>query len=772
MTAARSTSPFLDLTDALGRTRTSNTVLCHKPRGGDFQTVHRGSLQEAANRVPEAPGDVYYFVQPLLPPSTGRGKASDTIGIRTLFADLDGDPGKLESFGNCEAVVEAVSDLLNAATAGVVNSGHGLQPYWIVVGTGTTWAPDDDVSRQRAARVLKRFGRVVEAVAEQTMGMSRDAYDLEVGHERPASSSAAWVDAGVYELGRVLRVPGTTNYKAEPVAATLESVQPLARPLTLDEIEIICDRVLGPMDGPVRPGLAPPAQVASYSAAARGDLLRFSQGLRRRGVEPTSHQADGYQDNKEWRSTCPAHGLDGAAHSEDALAFGLSTRWGDPRLVWYCYAGCGQHEVAESIGFKLSDRVDQLDLRGSASRLEFSDEARAELEADPQLRQTVEQQWRTERARELVAEARGKVHRRVAPDVGTLAEILARPAGPPQRIEGLIPAGGRLLLTAQRKVGKTTMVGNLARSLLSGEPFLGRFGVRPLEGSLVVLNYEVSAATFATWMSEIGVPEDRLIVVNVRGRQNLLADATGREALVRLALEAEAEALIVDPFGRAFTGKSQNEATEVSQWLGRLDEVAEESGCSELIVTAHAGWDGDRTRGSSALEDWPDVIAVMTRDATTDQRFLRADGRDVFIAEDALEYDPDTRLLTASGAGSRATVTSREKQLGLVQAVVAEVTARPGLNVAALEKALQEDGHRFQHGAVGRAAGQAVDAGLLRRELGPRNSKLFYLTESVVPSSPDPSRGPLSSSPDPSYKDGTAGGLLQAVSPPRGAEGD
>ena len=167
MTAAHSVSPMLELTDALGRTRTSNTVLCHKPRGGHFQAVHRGNLQEAADRVPATPGDVYYFVQPLLPPSTGRGSASDTIGIRTLFADLDSDQGKLETFGGCEAVIEAVSDLLNAATAGVVNSGHGLQPYWTVAGAGTAWTPDDDVSRQRAARVLKRFGRAVEAVAEK-----------------------------------------------------------------------------------------------------------------------------------------------------------------------------------------------------------------------------------------------------------------------------------------------------------------------------------------------------------------------------------------------------------------------------------------------------------------------------------------------------------------------------------------------------------------------------------------------------------------------------
>jgi len=59
-------------------------------------------------------------------------------------------------------------------------------------------------------------------------------------------------------------------------------------------------------------------------------------------------------------------------------------------------------------------------------------------------------------------------------DAGTLGEILARPADPPMRVDGLIPWESSALLVAQRKTGKTTMLLNLARSLLTGEDFLGR----------------------------------------------------------------------------------------------------------------------------------------------------------------------------------------------------------------------------------------------------------------------------------------------------------
>jgi hypothetical protein len=225
-------------------------------------------------------------------------------------------------------------------------------------------------------------------------------------------------------------------------------------------------------------------------------------------------------------------------------------------------------------------------------------------------------------------------------DAGTLAELLARPVSTQWRIDGLLPADGRMLWSAQRKAGKTTATGNLARSALTGEPFLGRFDVEKIDGRVIALNYEVTGEQYARWMDDIGVPQHRLYVVNLRGRRNLLADDEGRGELVELIRAQEGQILIVDPFGRAFTGKSQNDVAEVTPWLARLDEVAEKAGVTELILTAHAGWDGERTRGSSALEDWPDSIVNMTRDEDTDARFIKADGRDVDVPEDRLTTTP------------------------------------------------------------------------------------------------------------------------------------
>src|SRR5581483_8643783 len=91
---------------------------------------------------------------------------------------------------------------------------------------------------------------------------------------------------------------------------------------------------------------------------------------------------------------------------------------------------------------------------------------------------------RREAARRYAAE--NDPHRGQALDAGTLADILERPDAAEWRVERLLPAGGRLLITAQRKTGKTTAVGNIARSLLTGEPLFGRFPVVPIAGSVVL----------------------------------------------------------------------------------------------------------------------------------------------------------------------------------------------------------------------------------------------------------------------------------------------
>lgn len=302
-------------------------------------------------------------------------------------------------------------------------------------------------------------------------------------------------------------------------------------------------------------------------------------------------------------------------------------------------------------------------------------------------------------------------------DAGTLREVLARPADPPARAEGLIPWNASTLVVAQRKTGKTTFILNWARSLLTGDDFLGRFPTEPIGGNIALLNYEVSAATVAAWARDHDIDPDRVLLVNLRGRRNPLSHPDDRARLAELLRGHDVEAVAVDPFGRAFDGKSQNDAGEVTAWLVALDTfVRTEVGASDLLLAAHAGWNGERSRGSTALEDWADVVITLTRDAEDDsQRFLRAIGRDVDVDEDRLDFDAGTRHLTLSGVGSRKKVRDERGLSELAVLVVRSARETPGLSYAACERAIRDmdDNPGFRNGDVAKAARLASENGQL-----------------------------------------------------------
>lgn len=313
-------------------------------------------------------------------------------------------------------------------------------------------------------------------------------------------------------------------------------------------------------------------------------------------------------------------------------------------------------------------------------------------------------------------------------DAGSLREILDRPADDAYRVEGLIPAESSTVIMAKRKTGKTTFNLNLTRALLLGGEFLGAFTTHPLKGSVAILNFEVTGRQLASWAADVGIPDDRLYLVNLRGRRNPLSHPADRAELAAQLKAQNVEALFVDPFGRAFAG-NQNDAGEVSAWLVDLDTFARsEVGATELILNVHAGWNGDRSRGSSALEDWPDSIIRLTTkdDDENGARFLSALGRDVDVPEDELHFDPTTRLLSLTGAGSRRSKRTEEKIDTLVEPVVAVVAAHPGIKSTEVSTRLRTAGVSFQKGAETKALASAVASGLLVVVPGARNAKNYF----------------------------------------------
>jgi hypothetical protein len=242
------------------------------------------------------------------------------------------------------------------------------------------------------------------------------------------------------------------------------------------------------------------------------------------------------------------------------------------------------------------------------------------------------------------------------PAIRSLADIVAAPGSRPVgRIRGILDVGGSMTIVAMRKTGKTTLVANLIRSLVTGEPWLDRFEIERYAKRILVLNFEMTEAMFSSWLVEIGLHSwgDAVFAWNLRGHSNPLRSLAGRELLIERLAELDPDVVIVDTFSRAFVGSSQNDNGDVGRFLDLLRELVGPS--RDLVVTVHAGWSGERSRGASALEDWPDTIVTLSRDREDPEdatRFLSIEGRsEIDIDEIELGFDVDSRRLYVEPLG-------------------------------------------------------------------------------------------------------------------------
>jgi hypothetical protein len=354
------------------------------------------------------------------------------------------------------------------------------------------------------------------------------------------------------------------------------------------------------------------------------------------------------------------------------------------------------------------------------------------------------EQFRLDReAREYDAERLGLAL--VHPEPVRLTDLLEHPPEDVAwRIEDLWPSGGKVLLTASAKAGKTTMVLNIERSLLTGEPFLGRFDVAPIDGSIVVFDIEMSLRQQHDWHSSLGLDRqatDRIHLVPMRGRAasfDLRSDKA-RDRWRKTLTDRGCSVIVVDPLGPVLAGlgMDENSNSEVAVVLAGLDALAADVG-ADLLVVHHHGHSATRARGASAFEGWPDALWRLDRkDEDTEpaddlealfsaplNRTFAAVGRDVLVAETPLAYEPEGRLLglVSGTVSTKAERERRDKDQADIEILVGLVAARhpepfsPGTKAGrvAWSEAAKENGGRSGVRALEGAVRGAMNTGRLR----------------------------------------------------------
>lgn len=306
-------------------------------------------------------------------------------------------------------------------------------------------------------------------------------------------------------------------------------------------------------------------------------------------------------------------------------------------------------------------------------------------------------------------------------DVVTMSNY--EPLKEPERIPGLVPSGGFILVSAMRKTGKTTLVMNLMRSLISGDPFLDRYTLDPEPGKIAYLDYEMPRNLAHSWLTGLGVDTARVKHADLKGRKAWISSPRARDLLAQ-QLEG-CSALVVDSFSKAFTGSNQNDPGEVSDWLEDLHGWARDTlGVNEVYLIAHAGKDPEKgSRGASSLEDKPDNIIYLASDSPLDpqaRRKIWTLGRmDNDLTPHYLDMDAETKRLRLGGETTRGN-NSTDKE-GLRNQVKAVIEASPGINVTEIRKKI---GGRTN--AVSEALATLEARGDIRMEPGAKNSKKYY----------------------------------------------
>ena len=192
------------------------TAVCHQPVGGEF-VAHVTESADAATLANVADADLWFGVNPVIRPAPRRrGTSQHVTKLSCLWVDFDVKPGACESLTQAQAIINDLAGVLGTNPAVLIWSGHGVQPLWLIDDDDAVFASHED--RARAKTVIKRWRLLVNIFAER-----RDA---------------GVVDA-VFDLARILRIPGTTNYKETPVPVV--ATPGGGGPLTLDEIDEVLD---------------------------------------------------------------------------------------------------------------------------------------------------------------------------------------------------------------------------------------------------------------------------------------------------------------------------------------------------------------------------------------------------------------------------------------------------------------------------------------------------------------------------------------------------
>jgi hypothetical protein len=313
----------------------------------------------------------------------------------------------------------------------------------------------------------------------------------------------------------------------------------------------------------------------------------------------------------------------------------------------------------------------------------------------------------------------------ILPELTPLDALLAQPRTPTRyRIDKVAPEGSRSILSARYKAGKTTVVANLLRALVDDDSFLSRFAVNTLSRRVVLIDNELSPNMLLDWYADQNIANTAAITpIALRGKVGTLnlIDQTCRALWADRLRETGCDYLILDCLRPVLDALGLDEGRDAGRFLVAFDALLHDAGIADALIVHHMGHAGERARGDSRLQDWPDAIwrIVSEDDNPSSPRYFTAYGRDVDVREGRLSYDPASRRLSYA-AGSRRDARTEAAYVAVIAFLAEDAKAGgQGVSKNGIETELPGSHNRQ---AVRDAMDKAVDRGIVTVEKGSRGS--------------------------------------------------
>jgi hypothetical protein len=558
--------------DILGWTDQEYTAVCHRPVGGTFSSSVVKSV-DAITQVKSLPDTVcsWFSVNPTAGPArvcAGRGNERQVTRWAALYLDLDVKEGAFPDLDKAAEFVSVVSEMVGTRPSLIIFSGHGLQPVWPI----EDGELDDDVKWSRAYRLSRRFGRMAARAA--------------------ASHSGAALD-NVSDLTRVLRLPGTTNWKDPEHPAEAFAVLDVGGPLTVDGIEEFLDEWAA-------------TEIASDHPAFE-QILSFPENWE--FGEADCRYVIGMVGSWDQESDRPTAGRHQCAMSR-CVRLAAAHRLG-------CITEDGLNAALEHLEKALARWCQEVgearplhhDEIGSAFRW-----AQAKMSTFTSLRAQSElgnHKHGSAPPEDLGAKVTGDGQRprHLRERLLGLSELRNLPPAEPL-IEGLLYRNTLAQLSGAPGCYKSFAAIAMSCALAAGKPF-GDFPV-PCAGTVLYVAAEGAnglatrvLAWCETWGVDVALVQERLRFLN-------LPLALGDEAVVAeavdLVVEMRADLVILDTRARCTIGLEENSATQQGLAIDAADRIRAAADCTVLGIH-HSSRTGTAGRGSNAWDGavWSDL---------------------------------------------------------------------------------------------------------------------------------------------------------------------